>query len=63
MIVRKRQILQQMMSVASQRTSRNRVWHMMQQQQELPKEYEADNGQLTDSQIQQLKDSARTKYA
>ena len=61
--MRKRQILQQMMSVASQRTSRNRVWHMMQQQQELPKGYEADDEPLTDSQIQQLKDNARTKYA
>ena len=61
--MRKRQILQQMMSATAQRTSRNRVWHMMQQQQELPKEYEADEGPLTDSQIQQLKDSARTKYA
>jgi hypothetical protein len=35
----------------------------MQQQQEPPPEYLADDGQLTDSQIQQLKDSARTKYA
>jgi hypothetical protein len=36
---------------------------MMQQQQELPKGYEADDEPLTDSQIQQLKDNARTKYA
>jgi hypothetical protein len=61
--MRKRQILQQMMSNLTQRSSRNRMWHMMQQQQELPKEYEADDGPLTDSQIKQLKDSARTKYA
>ena len=61
--MRKRQILQQMMSGLAQRSSRNKTWHMMQQQQELPPEYEADDGQLTDNQIQQLKDSARTKYA
>jgi len=61
--MRKRQILQQMMSGLAQRSSRNRTWHMMQQQQEPPSEYLADDGQLTDSQIQQLKDSARTKYA
>jgi hypothetical protein len=61
--MRKRQILQQMMTNTAQRISRNRVWHMMQQQQEPPKEYLADDGPLTDSQIQQLKDNARTKYA
>ena len=61
--MRKRQILQQMMSGLAQRSSRNRTWHMMQQQQEPPPEYLADNGELTDNQIQHLKDSARTKYA
>jgi len=61
--MRKRQILQQMMSGLAQRSGCNRTWHMMQQQQESPKEYEADDGPLTDTDIQQLKDSARTKYA
>ena len=61
--MRKRQILQQMMAVTTQRISRNRVWHMMQQQQPLPPEYPPDNGSLTDSQIEQLKNTARTKYA
>lgn len=61
--MRKRQILQQMMSGLAQRSSRGRSWHMMQQQQPLPPEYPADDGPLTDSQIQQLKNNARTKYA
>jgi hypothetical protein len=52
-----------MMAVTTQRISRNRVWHMMQQQQPLPPEYPPDNGSLTDSQIEQLKNTARTKYA
>jgi hypothetical protein len=63
MVMRKRQILQQMMSGLAQRSSRNRTWHMMQQQAEPPKEYETDDGPLTDTDIQQLKDSARIKYA
>jgi hypothetical protein len=58
--MRKRQILQQMMSVASQRIGRGRVYRMMQQQQP---HYPEDDGPLTDGQIQQLKNSARTKYA
>jgi hypothetical protein len=61
MIVRKRQILQQMMSGLAQRSSRS--WHMMQQQQPLPPEYPPDDGPITDSQIEQLKNTARTKYA
>jgi len=61
--VRKRQILQQMMAVTTQRISRNRVWHMMQQQQPPPPEYPLDDGPITDSQIEQLKNTARTKYA
>jgi hypothetical protein len=62
MIVRKRQILQQMMSGLAQRSSRSRSWHMMQQQQP-PPEYPPDDGPITDSQIEQLKNTARTKYA
>ena len=62
MIVRKRQILQQMMQAAAQRISRNRVQHMMQQQQPLP-EYLPDDGPLTSEQITQIKNSARAKYA
>jgi hypothetical protein len=61
--MRKRQILQQMMSGLSQRSSRNKSWHMMQQQAEPPQEYLEDDGPLTDSQIKQLKDNVRTKYA
>jgi len=60
--MRSRQMLQNMMQSLSQRASRSRIWHMI-QQQEPPKEYEPDDGPLTDSQIQQLKNSARTKYA
>lgn len=61
--MRSRQMLQNMMQGLAQRASRNRSWHMMQQQQELPKDYEPDDGPLTNSQIEQLKNSARTKYA
>jgi len=60
--MRKRQILQQMMQSVAQRASRNRVRHMMQQQEPLP-EYPEDDGTLTDSQIEQIKQSVRTKYA
>ena len=60
--MRKRQILQQMMAVTTQRISRNRVWHMMQKQEPLP-EYPEDDGPLTNSQIEQIKQSVRTKYA
>jgi len=60
--MRKRQILQQMMQSVAQRASRNRVRHMMQQQEPLP-EYPEDGGPLTDSQIEQIKQSVRTKYA
>jgi hypothetical protein len=62
-MMRKRQILQQMMQGLFQRASRSRAWHMMQQQQPTPQEYEADGGPLTDSQIEQIKQSVRTKYA
>jgi hypothetical protein len=62
MTMRKRQILQQMMQSVAQRASRNRVRHMMQQQEPLP-EYPEDDGPLTDSQIKQIKQSVRTKYA
>jgi hypothetical protein len=55
-------MLQNMMQGLAQRASRNRSWHMMQQQEPI-KEYEPDDGPLTDSQIEQLKNSARTKYA
>jgi hypothetical protein len=61
-MMRKRQILQQMMQSVAQRASRNRVRHMMQQQDPLP-EYPEDDGPLTDSQIEQIKQSVRTKYA
>jgi hypothetical protein len=59
--MRKHQILQQMMSVVSQRISRNRVYRMMQQQE--PSEYPQDDGPLTSEQITQIKQSARAKYA
>ena len=58
MIVRKRQILQQMMSVASQRINRNRVWHMMQQQQP---QYTEDDGPLTLEQYEQIKNHTKDK--
>jgi hypothetical protein len=51
-----------MMAVTTQRISRNRVWHMMQKQEPLP-EYPEDDGPLTNSQIEQIKQSVRTKYA
>jgi len=60
--MRSRQMLQNMMQSVSQRASRNRSWHMMQQQEPL-KEYKPDDGPLTDSQIEQIKNSVRTKYA
>ena len=59
--MRKRQILQQMMTVNAQRISRNRVWHMMQQQQQ--PQYPTDDGPLTPEQFEQIKQNARTKYA
>ena len=63
MIVRKRQILQQMMQAAAQRISRNKVQHIMQQQQQPLPEYLPDDGPLTSEQIEQIKQSARAKYA
>jgi hypothetical protein len=57
-----RQVFQQMMQSLYQRASRNRIRHMMQQQEPMPA-YETDDGPLTNSQIEQLKNSARTKYA
>jgi hypothetical protein len=59
--MRNRQVFQQMMQSLYQRSSRNRVRHMMQQQEPLP-EYPEDDGPLTDSQIEQLKQSAKTKH-
>jgi GTPase SAR1 family protein len=56
-----RQVFQQMMQSLYQRSSRNRVRHMMQQQDPLP-EYPEDDGPLTNSQIEQLKQSAKTKH-
>ena len=58
----KRQILQQMMQITMQRASRNRVLHMMERQQPVS-EYPPDDGPLTNSQIEQIKQNARTKYA
>jgi hypothetical protein len=52
-----------MMAVTTQQISRNRVWHMMQQQQPPLPEYPPDDGPITDSQTEQLKNTARTKYA
>jgi len=60
--MRSRQMLQNMMQGLSQRASRSRLWYMIQQQHP-PKEYEPDDGPLTPSQIQQIKNSVRTKYA
>jgi hypothetical protein len=57
----KRQILQQIMQTITQRASRNRVQHMLQQQES--SEYPQDDGPLTSEQIEQIKQSARTKYA
>lgn len=59
--MRNHQVFQQMMQSVAQRASRNRVRHMMQQQEPLP-EYPEDDGPLTDSQIEQLKQSAKTKH-
>jgi len=59
--MRNRQVFQQMMQSLYQRSSRNRVRHMMQQQDPLP-EYPEDDGPLTNSQIEQLKQSAKTKH-
>jgi hypothetical protein len=36
---------------------------MMQTQKELPPDYPEDDGPLTSEQIQQIKNSVRTKYA
>jgi len=59
--MRNRQVFQQMMQSLYQRSSRNRVRHMMQQQEPLP-EYPEDDGPLTNSQIEQLKQTAKTKH-
>jgi hypothetical protein len=56
--MRKRQILQQMMNVASQRISRNRVYRMMQQQQP---QYPEDDGPLTLEQYEQIKNHTKDK--
>jgi hypothetical protein len=58
--MRNRQVFQQMMQSLYQRASRNRIRHMMQQQQP---QYPEDDGPLTNSQIEQIKQSVRTKYA
>jgi len=55
-------ILQQMMQTVAQRASRNKTWYMLQQQPP-PAEYPQDDAPLTDNQIEQLKNSVRTKYA
>jgi len=59
--MRKRQILQQMMMSLAQRASRNKAWHMIELQKQ--EEYLPDDEPLTDSQIEQIKNSVRTKYA
>jgi len=59
--MRNRQVFQQIMQSLYQRSSRNRVRHMMQQQDPLP-EYPEDDGPLTNSQIEQLKQTAKTKH-
>jgi hypothetical protein len=59
----KRQILQQIMQTITQRASRNRVYHMMQTQEPQPPDYPQDDGPLTSEQFEQIKNSARTKYA
>ena len=56
--MRKRQILQQMMSAASQRIGRNRVYRMMQQQQP---HYPEDDGPLTPEQYEQIKNHTKDK--
>jgi hypothetical protein len=42
---------------------RKLLQHMMQTQKETPPEYPPDDGPLTDEQITQIKNSAKTKYA
>jgi hypothetical protein len=58
-----RKLLQHMLQLTAQRASRNKTWHMMQTQKELPPDYPEDDGPLTSEQIQQIKNSVRTKYA
>ena len=55
------QLLLNMMQSVAQRASRNKTWHMQQTQPE--PEYPPDDGPLTSEQIQQIKNSVRTKYA
>ena len=59
--MRSRQLLQQMMQSLFQRASRNKTWHMIEQQKQA--EYLPDDGFLTSEQIEQIKQSVRTKYA
>jgi hypothetical protein len=59
----KRQMLQQMMQTITQRASRNRVYHMMQTQEPQLPDYPQDDGPLTSEQFEQIKNSARAKYA
>jgi len=61
--MRKRQMLQQMLQIITQRASRNRVYHMMQTQEPQSPDYPQDDGPLTSEQFEQIKNSARTKYA
>lgn len=61
--MRSRQFLQHMMQSLSQRASRSRAWHMAKNQPEPLPDYEADDGPLTSEQIEQIKNSVRTKYA
>lgn len=56
-----RRLLQYMMQSLAQRSSRNRAWHMEQTKKQ--PEYPEDNGPLTSEQIEQIKNSVRTKYA
>jgi len=58
-----RKLLQHMMQLTAQRASRNKTWHMMQTQKEVPPDYLPDDGPLTSEQIEQIKQSVRTKYA
>jgi uncharacterized protein YneF (UPF0154 family) len=58
-----RKLLQHMIQATAQRASRNKIWHMMQTQKEVPPDYLADDGPLTSEQIEQIKQSVRTKYA
>lgn len=59
--MRSRQLLQYMMQSFAQRASRSKTWHMLEQQKSA--DYPPDDGPLTNEQLQQLKTSARTKYA